>query len=109
MSSVNKQPWFKHHPEFLSLALQVKPGNKQNRLFFDETGSLNVAVRAAAQDGQANKMLINYLAKLLCLPKKTMVIHRGGESRHKVIRIAMPDVEQHALVNLLSNLMVKNV
>ena len=59
---------------------------------------LVVSLKAVAADGQANKMLIKYLAKLLKVQQKQMVIQRGAVSRHKVICISVPPAEQNRII-----------
>ena len=70
----------------------------------DQSGALIVSVQAVAQEGQANKMLINYLAKLLRIPQKDIVIQRGAGSRNKLIRIAATASEQKKIVELLATI-----
>ena len=62
---------------------------------------LVVSLQAVAADGQANKMLIKYLAKLLKIQQKKIVIQRGTTSRNKVLCITATLVEQHRIIDLI--------
>lgn len=50
-------------------------------------------IAAAPRDGEANTALIQYLSKLLSIPKKDLHIIRWFKSRHKVIQIEREDLE----------------
>ena len=48
---------------------------------------LKVRVRARPVEGEANEALIRLLAKALGVPKSAVAIHRGGQSRTKILVI----------------------
>ena len=50
-------------------------------------GAIKVKLRAPALEGKANAALIRFLANLLKVPSRTIVVLRGHKSRDKVIRI----------------------
>ena len=70
-------------------------------MFINAAGMLVVSLQAVAADGQANKMLIKYLAKLLKIQQKKIVIQRGTTSRNKVLCITATLVEQHRIIDLI--------
>lgn len=94
-------PWLKREAEQFSLQVKVKPGSKQNTLRLDATGGLQICLQASAQDGKANKMLIQYLAKLLQLQQKQIVILHGVTSRLKVLLIKAAAEEQEKSIQRL--------
>lgn len=98
-------PWLKQHPNGMTLELRVKPASRQNALCIDAAGLLAVSLQAVPEDGQANKMLIKYLAKLLKLQQKQLIIQRGATSRNKLISItATPDEQQGIIASILKYL-----
>lgn len=101
---MNCPPWLKCDSEQITLQVKVKPGSKQNAIALDPTGCLQLSLQASAQDGKANKMLIQYLAKLLRLPQKQIVIRRGMTSRIKVLAISCVVSEQEKLIQTLMGL-----
>lgn len=96
------QPWLRVEAEHVFLHLKIKPGAKQNSLALDATGAfLQVSLQAPAQDGKANKMLIQYLAKKLGLRQKQIMILRGENSRMKIVALHVTLKEQKKLLETL--------
>ncbi len=80
--------WFKIENSGIKLYVLVKPNAKKTAIIGVVDQELQISVHARAQEGEANKALINYLAKLLKIPKTKIILERGQESRHK--QISMP-------------------
>lgn len=60
---------------------------------------LKVRVRALPVEGEANEALIRLLAKALGVPRSTVSLARGGQSRHKMIEVAgLDDAEIRARI-----------
>lgn len=76
----------------------MKPASRQNEVFVNKAGLLAISLQAAPEDGQANKMLIKYLAKLLRIQQKKITIQYGAASRNKVISLDAPPEEQEAII-----------
>ncbi|STX44321.1 Uncharacterised ACR, YggU family COG1872 [Legionella donaldsonii] len=98
---MNYPPWLKREAGQFSLQLNVKPGSRQNAVKLDPAGGLQICLQASPQDGKANKMLIQYLAKLLRLQQKQIVILRGTTSRLKVLLIKTEADEQEKTIQKL--------
>ncbi|WP_094090052.1 DUF167 domain-containing protein [Legionella clemsonensis] len=94
--------WLKCTSEELTLQVKVKPGAKQNKLFLNTTGRLQISLQASPQEGKANKMLIAYLSQLLRVPQKQISLLHGATSRNKLIRIKIAAKEQDRLIQILS-------
>lgn len=76
-----------------SLAIKLQPGASADRIDgwdVDPSGRavLKVRVRARPIEGQANEALVKFLAKALDLPKSTVTLARGPQSRLKMVEIA---------------------
>jgi len=74
------------------LAVKLTPGAASDRIDgwdFDPEGRpvLKVRVRARPVEGQANAALILLLAKSLGVPRSTLSLMRGGQSRLKMIEV----------------------
>jgi uncharacterized protein (TIGR00251 family) len=50
--------------------------------------ALKVAVTAVAEDGRANRAVIDLLAKSWRLPKRSLTILQGAADRRKVLQVA---------------------
>ncbi len=66
---------------------RVVPRSSRNRITLEEDGSLKVHLNAPPVDGKANRALISFLASILSLPKKSVILLKGETSRVKVIEI----------------------
>jgi|WetSurSiteA1Bulk_404760.scaffolds.fasta_scaffold654629_1 uncharacterized protein len=68
------------------LELKVIPGAKKN-LFKVEAGRNKVYLTAPAQEGRANKCLIEFLSEHFAVKKSAVNIIQGMKSRNKVVKI----------------------
>lgn len=74
------------------LAVRLQPGASADRIdgwAHDAEGRpvLKVRVRARPVEGLANAALIDLLSRALGVPRRDLVLERGGQSRLKVVRI----------------------
>jgi uncharacterized protein (TIGR00251 family) len=72
------------------LAIRVQPGAKSNEIVgwvADAHGGevLKIRLRAPAVEGKANAALIAFLAEILGLRSRQIILERGGKSRDKVV------------------------
>lgn len=65
--------------------IRVIPRARQNIITADSDGSLRVHTTAAPSDGDANAAVIKMLARHFNVPKTSIKIIRGANSRDKVI------------------------
>ncbi len=78
--------------EIARLPVRLTPGAASDRIDgwdVDPDGRpvLKVRVRARPVEGEANAALIRLLAKTLGVPKSSLVLDRGGQSRTKMISV----------------------
>jgi hypothetical protein len=71
----------------LKIAVTVKPNAKKAQVVELAEKQYRVAVREAAQDGKANRALVDILADHFGVAKSTVKIIRGHSARHKLIEI----------------------
>ena len=69
------------------IAVRVSPRAKQEYVTRLADGNYRVAVHAPAQDGKANRALIEILALHFSVPKSAIRILRGQRGRQKLIEI----------------------
>ena len=72
---------------YLYLSVKAVPGASKSALGEVKDGRLKVRIAAAPEDGKANEELRSFLAKILGLPKKDIVIESGEKSRLKTLRL----------------------
>nr|WP_262923891.1 DUF167 domain-containing protein [Spirosoma liriopis] len=73
--------------------VKAKPGSKVDQLFYDAAGTLNVKIKAPAQDGKANAYLIEFLAKQLGISKSKVAIVSGFTNPRKRLEIDVTEEE----------------
>jgi len=69
--------------EGLLLSVKVTPKARQPGITGWENGVLKIKVAAPPDKGEANQAVIDLLAHTLNIPKKNVLLIRGGTSRFK--------------------------
>jgi len=69
------------------IAVTVKPNAKKSELVERSANQYRASVREPAEDGEANRALIELLAAHFGAPKAKIKILRGHSARHKIIDI----------------------
>jgi len=67
--------------------LNVKPRSAKEQFGLDAYGELRLQVHAPAADGKANVACIDFLSRLLRVPRSSIEIVMGDKSRRKLFRI----------------------
>ena len=86
----------KYHLETATctIAVKVLPGASSNAIAGFEGEWLRIRIAAPPVDGKANRVLVEFLAQLLSIPKNCIEIKSGLASRRKVVRIKSCDPER---------------
>ncbi len=77
-----------------TLELKVIPNAPRDEIAGWLGSALKVKVQAPALEGRANAALTEFLADQLGLPHRAVSLVRGGQSRHKVVRIDGLSIEE---------------
>ena len=80
--------------DVLFLNIKVLPGASKSELGEVKESSLKIRIAAVPEDGKANKELLSFLAKLLNLPKKDIILASGEKSRNKILRLPVSAKEK---------------
>jgi uncharacterized protein len=88
---LTRRPWTEA-ADGLRVAVRVTPHARQNAfagLVEDADGTPRVSIRLAAPpaDGAANRVLVEFLAETLGVPRSGIEILAGQGSRHKLVRV----------------------
>ena len=67
--------------------LNVRPRSAKEHFGLDANGELKLHVHASPNDGKANEACVEFLARLLRIPRSSIEIVMGDKSRRKLIRI----------------------
>ena len=65
----------------------IVPNAKQDKVVGEHGGAIKIKLRAPAVDGKANAALRSFLADVLQISEREIVLERGEKSREKLIRI----------------------
>ena len=75
-------------PGGVTFAVKVHPRAKKNAITGELGDALKVSLTAPPVEGRANEACIEFFAKLLKVPRSSVTIASGQNSRNKVIRVA---------------------
>jgi uncharacterized protein len=71
----------------VTFAIRVHPRAKKNAISGELGDALKVSLTAPPVDGKANEACVDFLAKLLKVPKSSVSIAAGQTSRNKVVKV----------------------
>jgi len=80
--------------EGLRIEVKVQPRSSRNQISGEQEGALKVKLTAPPVEGEANQALVNFLSRLLKLPRKNIILIRGETTRNKLIEIRGISKEQ---------------
>ena len=83
-------PWYQWDGEDLILAVHIQPKSSRDALDGSYGDRLKIRITAPPVDGEANKHLIRYLARLFDVPRSQVQLLSGAGGRSKRIRIEQP-------------------
>jgi uncharacterized protein (TIGR00251 family) len=75
-------------PAGATFQVKVQPRAKKNAIVGEVGDALKLALAAPPIEGRANHACIAFLAELLNVPRSSVAIAAGQNSRNKVIRVA---------------------
>lgn len=77
-----------------TFAVKVHPRARKNAITGEVGDALKVALTAPPVEGKANEACIEFFAKLLKVPRSSITIAAGQNSRNKVIRVSGMTAEE---------------
>ncbi|HLV89371.1 MAG TPA: DUF167 domain-containing protein [Candidatus Sulfotelmatobacter sp.] len=72
----------------VTFAVRIHPRAKKNAITGELGEVLKISLTTPPIDGRANQACIDFLAKLLKVPRSSVTIASGQTSRNKIIRVA---------------------
>jgi uncharacterized protein (TIGR00251 family) len=81
-------------PGGVTIKVFVAPRSSVNKVVGEHNGAIKVALTAPPVEGAANKSLVEFLAKLLGVPRSTVSLVSGETSRQKTVKVLGISVEQ---------------
>ena len=74
--------------EGIVVAVHIQPRASRNEICGMQGNELKVRLTSPPVEGEANKLFIEYFAKLLGIAKSRLRIVSGEKSRHKMVLVA---------------------
>lgn len=71
----------------ITVEIKVQPRASRNQIVGEQEGILKIKLTAPPVEGEANQALVDYLAGVLSIPRRNVVLLKGESSRHKIIAI----------------------
>lgn len=84
------KPWLRSDGAGSLLTVHVQPGAKRTEIVGEHGDALKIRLNAPPVDGKANEALLAFLADLLKLARRDLVLRAGQTSRRKLIGIGLP-------------------
>jgi hypothetical protein len=81
-------------PGGVTIRVFVTPRSSANKVVGEQNGAIKVALTAPPVEGAANKALVEFLAKLLGVPRSSVSLISGETSRQKTVRVLGVSMEQ---------------
>jgi len=78
----------------VTFAVKVHPRAKKNAVTGELGDALKLSLTSPPVEGRANEACVEFLAKLLKVPRSSVTIASGQSSRQKVIRVAGLSAEE---------------
>ena len=72
----------------IKVYLKVIPCSSFRKLEYCKDGTVKAYLHSAPEKGNANSELIEYLSKIMGVPKSSVVIEKGQSSRRKLVSIS---------------------
>jgi uncharacterized protein (TIGR00251 family) len=78
----------------VSFSVRVHPRAKKNGITGETGDALKLSLTTPPVEGRANEACIEFFAKLLKVPRSSVTIASGQNSRNKVVRVARLTAEE---------------
>jgi uncharacterized protein (TIGR00251 family) len=81
-------PLIRETDKGVTFAVKVQPRAKKNAITGELDNALKISLTSPPIEGRANEACIDFLARLLKVPRSSVTIASGVTGRSKVIRVA---------------------
>jgi len=80
------------------LVLHVQPGAKRTEVSGLHGEALKIRLAAPPIEGRANEALLRFIAERFDVPQREVELLRGGQSRHKMVKVTGSAVQPESLL-----------
>ena len=82
--------WYRWQHDTLMLDIRLQPRASKDEIIGEYAGRLKIRLAAPPVDGQANKSLLKFMAKICQVPSRQVSLLGGATCRDKLIGINAP-------------------
>lgn len=79
--------WCSQIPEGIRLVVQITPNARKNEVIGIMDDMLKIRLQAQPIEGKANDALIRYIANVLDVPKRMVLITHGHTNKRKILEV----------------------
>jgi uncharacterized protein (TIGR00251 family) len=79
--------WYRRDGESIVLVLHVQPGAKRTEVAGLHGEALKIRLAAPPSMASANEALLSFIADAFGVPQREVELLRGGQSRHKMVKV----------------------
>lgn len=90
--------WYRREGESIVLVLHVQPGAKRTEVSGLHGEALKIRLAAPPVEGRANEALLRFIADTFGVPLREVELLRGGQSRHKMVKVTGSAVQPESLL-----------
>lgn len=80
-------PWLREHRDGATVDLHVQPRASRNEIVGVQGEELKIRLTSPPVEGEANRLCVEFFAKVLKVPKSSVELVAGEKSRHKRLLI----------------------
>lgn len=91
--------WYRNEDGAITLTLHVQPGAKRSEVAGLHGEALKIRLAAPPIDGRANAALLRFIADVMDVPLRNVVLKQGEQSRHKTVRVSGSRVDPEHLIH----------
>lgn len=85
--------WIRPHENGAILFLYIQPGASRSEISGEHDGRLKIKIKSPPREGEANEELIEFIAKVLRVSKRSVQFLSGESSRLKSLLVELPQEE----------------
>jgi len=82
--------WYREDSDSVTFSVRVVPRASRSEVVGLHDGALKIRVAAPPVEGAANQELVKFLSARLKVPRASLTLVSGANSKNKVIRVANP-------------------
>jgi len=93
--------WYREDSDGVTFSVRVVPRSSRSEVVGLHDGAMRIRVAAPPVEGAANQELVKFLSKKLRVPRASITLVSGANSKNKIIHVANPGAAAREELNKL--------